>query len=246
MGSYLNPGATSFRNSLRSEIYIDKSGLIEKTNKRMHTEQRYICVSRPRRFGKSMAANMLAAYYGREENTEELFDNLKISKESSYREHLNQYDVIKINMQEFLSATSNVDEMLTRLKKYLIFDLLEVYEKLRFRDETDLIQVMKDIFVRTNHQFVILIDEWDCLFREYKQDDEAQKKYLDFLRAWLKDQDYVALAYMTGILPVKKYGSHSALNMFTEYSMLNPRDMAEYFGFTGEEVKSLCSRYDRN
>ena len=122
MGSYLNPGATSFRNSLRSEIYIDKSGLIEKTNKRMHTEQRYICVSRPRRFGKSMAANMLAAYYGREENTEELFDNLKISKESSYREHLNQYDVIKINMQEFLSATSNVDEMLTRLKKYLIFD----------------------------------------------------------------------------------------------------------------------------
>ena len=88
----------------------------------MHTEQRYICVSRPRRFGKSMAANMLAAYYGREENTEELFDNLKISKESSYREHLNQYDVIKINMQEFLSATSNVDEMLTRLKKYLILN----------------------------------------------------------------------------------------------------------------------------
>ena len=246
MGSYLNPGATSFRNSLRSEIYIDKSGLIEKTNKRIHTEQRYICVSRPRRFGKSMAANMLAAYYGREENTEELFDNLKISKESSYREHLNQYDVIRINMQEFLSASSNVDEMLTRLKKYLIFDLLEVYESLRFRDETDLIQVMKDIFVRTNHQFVILIDEWDCLFREYKQDNEAQKKYLDFLRAWLKDQDYVALAYMTGILPVKKYGSHSALNMFTEYSMLNPRDMAEFFGFTEDEVKSLCSQYGRN
>lgn len=212
----------------------------------MHTEQRYICVSRTRRFGKSMAANMLAAYYGRDENTEELFDNLKISKESSYREHLNRYDVIKINMQEFLSTTSNVDEMLTRLKKYLIFDLLEVYESLRFRDETDLIQVMKDIFVRTNHQFVILIDEWDCLFREYKQDYKAQKKYLDFLCAWLKDQDYVALAYMTGILSVKKYGSHSALNMFTEYSMLNPRDMAEYFGFTEDEVKSLCSRYSRN
>ena len=149
-------------------------------------------------------------------------------------------------MQEFLSASSNVDEMLTRLKKYLIFDLLEVYESLRFRDETDLIQVMKDIFVRTTHQFVILIDEWDCLFREYKQDNEAQKKYLDFLRAWLKDQDYVALAYMTGILPVKKYGSHSALNMFTEYSMLNPRDMAEFFGFTEDEVKSLCSQYGRN
>ena len=216
MGSYLNSGNFSFHGSLRSKIYIDKSELITKTNEVLYTEQKYICVSRPRRFGKSMAANMLAAYYDRSENTEELFQNLSISKDRSYKENLNQYDVIKINMQEFLSMSETVEEML---------------------------QMLKDVFSHTRCPFVILIDEWDCLFREYKQNKEAQKKYLDFLRAWLKDKDYVALAYMTGILPIKKYGSHSALNMFTEYSMTNPREMAEYFGFTEVEVKKLCERF---
>lgn len=105
---------------------------------------------------------------------------------------------------------------------------------------------MKDVFSYTKFPFVILIDEWDCLFREYKHSEEAQKKYLDFLRAWLKDQSYVALAYMTGILPVKKYGSHSALNMFTEYSMTEPGDMAPYFGFTKDEVQTLCETYQMN
>lgn len=246
MGSYLNPGSFSFRGSLRSKIYVDKSELIAKINEVLYTEQKYICVSRPRRFGKSMAANMLAAYYDRSENTEELFQNLMISKESSYRENLNQYDVIKINMQEFLSLSGTIEEMLQMLRDYLLSDFKETYHEVHFRDEKNLIQVMKDVFSYTKCPFVILIDEWDCLFREYKQDREAQKKYLDFLRVWLKDKDYVALAYMTGILPIKKYGSHSALNMFTEYSMTNPREMAEYFGFTEEEVEKLCQRFDRN
>ena len=246
MGSYLNPGAFSFRGSLRSKIYVDKSELIARTNEVLCTEQKYICVSRPRRFGKSMAANMLAAYYNRSENTEELFQNLAISQERSYKENLNQYDVIKINMQEFLSMSGTIEEMLEMLKKYLVSDFREAFPEVQFRDEKNLIQVMKDVFSYTKCPFVILIDEWDCLFREYKQDKEAQKKYLDFLRAWLKDKDYVALAYMTGILPIKKYGSHSALNMFTEYSMTNPREMAEYFGFTEQEVKALCERFRRN
>ena len=105
---------------------------------------------------------------------------------------------------------------------------------------------MKDVYSYTKHPFVILIDEWDCLFREYQQDQEAQKKYLDFLRFWLKDKEYVALAYMTGILPIKKYGSHSALNMFTEYSMTDPGNLAEYFGFTETEVQKLCEKYEMN
>ena len=167
-------------------------------------------------------------------------------KESSYKENLNQYDVIKINMQEFLSLSETIEEMLQMLKDYLILDFKETYHEVHFRDEKNLIQVMKDVFSYTKCPFVILIDEWDSLFREYKQDKEAQRKYLDFLRVWLKDKDYVALAYMTGILPIKKYGSHSALNMFTEYSMTNPREMAEYFGFTEKEVKKLCERFDRN
>ena len=122
MGSYLNPGSFSFRGSLRSKIYVDKSELIAKINEVLYTEQKYICVSRPRRFGKSMAANMLAAYYDRSENTEELFQNLMISKDSSYRENLNQYDVIKINMQEFLSLSGTIEEMLQMLRDYLLSD----------------------------------------------------------------------------------------------------------------------------
>ena len=246
MGSYLNPGSKGFRESLNSEIYVDKTGLLEKTNEVLDTRQKFLCVSRPRRFGKSMAADMLAAYYDCGENTAALFDPLKISKAASYQKHRNQYDVIKVNIQEFLSMTHSMTDMLAMLQKYLIFDLMEHFENVRFRDENNLIQVMKDIYNKTKRSFVILIDEWDCLFREYKQDSEAQKKYLDFLRAWLKDQDYVALAYMTGILPVKKYGSHSALNMFTEYSMTDPGDLAEYFGFTEAEVSVLCEKYGMN
>ena len=243
MGSYLNPGSSIFKMELNSQIYIDKSRLIEAMNKNINTMQRFVCVSRPRRFGKSMAADMLASYYGRKENTEELFKQLEISKCNTYKKHLNQYDVIKVNMQEFLSQTNSVTEMLQMLKSYLLFELLEDFHDMHFRNEKDLVQVMKDIFSRTERPFVILIDEWDCLFREYQKDQEAQKQYLDFLRVWLKDKEYVALAYMTGILPVKKYGTHSALNMFTEYSMTDPGNLAEYFGFTEDEVEKLCKEY---
>ena len=149
-------------------------------------------------------------------------------------------------MQDFLSMTHSVEEMLAMLQKYIAFDLLEAFEQVRFRDENNLIQVMKDIYAKTGRSFVILIDEWDCLFREYQQDSVAQKPYLDFLRSWLKDKDYVALAYMTGILPIKKYGSHSALNMFFEYSMTDPGELAPYFGFTEQEVKALCEKYEMN
>ena len=149
-------------------------------------------------------------------------------------------------MQEFHSAANDIEHMLKMLNEYVIFDLKEQYEQVRFRDEKNLVQVMKDIYSYTKHPFVILIDEWDCLFREYQQDQEAQKKYLDFLRFWLKDKEYVALAYMTGILPIKKYGSHSALNMFTEYSMTDPGNLAEYFGFTETEVQELCEKYKMN
>ena len=204
MGSYLNPGNKGFCESLNSAIYVDKSMLIERTNQVLNTRQKFMCVSRPRRFGKSMAADMLAAYYDRDVDSSELFDKLAISGEESCKKHLNQYDVIKINMQEFLSAAGSVGEMLSMLGSYLIFDLTEHFVDVRFRDENNLIQVMKDIFAKTKHSFVILIDEWDCLFREYRQNIEAQKQYLDFLRAWLKDKEYVALAYMTGILPIKK------------------------------------------
>ncbi len=241
MGSYLNPGSGRFRGSLRSQIYVDKSGLLEQTNAKIGTEQKYLCISRPRRFGKSMAMDMLAAYYDRAEDTSGLFEGLEVSRIPSFREHLNRYDVVKVNMQDFLSVTGSVGEMLDMLQRRILSELKEKYPE--WADEPQLVFAMQDIYAGTGCPFIILIDEWDCLFREYGQDPEVQKKYLDFLRTWLKDKDYVALAYMTGILPVKKYGTHSALNMFIEYSMTEPGDFARFFGFTEDEVEELCGEY---
>ena len=244
MGIYVNPTGRSFELAINSEIFVDKSGLIKETNKCINTLQRYKCVSRPRRFGKSMAMDMLSAYYGRKTDAENLFKGLKISHDESYDRHINKYDVLKINMQDFLSVTHSVDDMLKMLCEYITDDFSIECKDIIFRDKSNIVRVMQDVFMSTGRPFVILIDEWDCLFREFTQDKEAQKKYLDFLRGWLKDKDYIALAYMTGILPIKKYGSHSALNMFTEYSMTDMGALAEYFGFTDDEVRELCDRYD--
>ena len=246
MGNYLNPGNEKFRRMIQSEIYVDKTGMIKYTNSVLDTAQNYVCVSRPRRFGKSMAANMLTAYYSRGCNSKELFGKFEIAKDKDFEKYLNQYNTIFLNMQEFLSRSHNVEELIDRVKKLVIRDLKMEYPEVDYFDDTDLIECMQDIYAHTQHPFVILIDEWDCLFREYENDHEAQKQYLDFLRAWLKDKEYVALAYMTGILPIKKYGSHSALNMFTEYSMTDPGELAEYFGFTESEVENLCEEYEMN
>lgn len=245
MGVYLNPGNKSFQDSLNSKIYVDKTDLLSFTNAVLNTEQKYLCVSRPRRFGKSMALNMLAAYYGRDADSGTQFQGLQISKSADYKKHLNQYDVIKMNMQEFLSGSDNLQDMLRRLKDYLLFDLEEEYHSIRLRDRNHLPQVMKDIYAKTRRPFIVLIDEWDCLLREHRREEE-QKAYLDFLRSWLKDQEFTALVYMTGILPIKKYGTHSALNMFSEYSMTNPRVLAPYFGFTEEETRQLCSTFHKS
>jgi len=246
MGKYLNPASIMFQESLLSEIYVDKSGLIRYTNSVIRTKQKYVCVSRPRRFGKSMALEMLAAYYTCEEDTEKLFRNLVIHEDPSYEKHKNMYDVLMLNIQNFLSKTKNAEEMITLLQKQALADLKRKYHDLTDIDFTHLDWALEDIFTATGRPFIILIDEWDCVFREYKMDSDGQKRYLDFLRDWLKDKSFIALAYMTGILPIKKYGTHSALNMFTEFSMTNPGAMAEYTGFTEAEVKMLCEKYDRN
>ena len=243
MGIYLNPGNERFEDAVSSEIYVDKTELIKYTNRVLKTEQKYICVSRPRRFGKSMAANMLAAYYGRNADSRKLFENLKIEKNASFMEHLNQYNVIFLNMQDFFSRTHDVTKMKMLLEKCLLRDLLRAYPDVDYLDKTDLIGVLQDIYAEFRIRFIFIIDEWDCIFRENKDGSEAHKMYLDFLRNLLKDRSYVALAYMTGILPIKKYGTHSALNMFDEFSMTNPKQLAEFVGFTESEVKGLCNRY---
>lgn len=243
MGNYLNPDNSKFQEAINSDIYVDKTGLIRYTNSVLHTLQKNICVSRPRRFGKSMAANMLTAYYSKECDSRELFSGLKIAKDEKFEKYLNKYDTIFLNMQEFLSRSKNIQELMERVRKIVLRDLKNAYPDVDFFDENDLIESMQDVYAYSKCPFVIIIDEWDCIFREYKQDKEAQEKYLDFLRDLLKDKGYIHLAYMTGILPVKKYGTHSALNMFDEFSMLNPGPLGEYVGFTEEEVQALCKKY---
>lgn len=246
MGIYLNPDNEKFYQAVNSEIYVDKTDLIAYTNKMMRTQQKYICVSRPRRFGKSMAAAMLAAYYSRGCDSKDMFRNLKLGKNDSFCRHLNQYDVIMLNMQEFLSQSDSMDEMLLLLKRSVLWELLEEYPDYRYFDKNNLVRTMQEIYLKTKRPFIVIIDEWDCIFREYGEQKDAQDRYLDFLRNMLKDKEYIYLAYMTGILPIKKYGTHSALNMFTEFSMTNPDILAEFAGFTETEVEELCVRYGRS
>ena len=243
MGSYMNPGKEKFVQCINSEIYIDKTGLIRYCNKVMNSLQKYISMSRPRRFGKSVTADMLAAYYSRGCDCGDLFAGLEIAEDEHYTEHMNRYNVLFLNMQEFLSQSSDMPEMLALLKKSLLWDMLDSYTELKYFDKTNLTRTMQDIFNQTKIPFVIIIDEWDCIFREYRMEGEAQKLYLDFLRDMLKDKGYIALCYMTGILPIKKYGTHSALNMFDEFSMVFQGALAEYAGFTEAEVRGLCQCY---
>ena len=243
MGVYLNPGADNFIEARKSKIYVDKSGIISYLNSVAGTTQKYVCVSRPRRFGKSMAADMISAYYDRTTEAKELFSGLGIEQDESFEEYANKYDVIALNMQEFLSNSDTMEELLALLKKSVLWDLKDEYPNVRYFDGKNLSRSMRDVFAATRRKFVILIDEWDCIFREYRERKDDQEKYLDFLRDWLKDKSYIALAYMTGILPIKKYGTHSALNMFAEYSMINAGGIAKYTGFTEGEVKSLCEKY---
>ncbi len=242
MGIYLNPENDGFWESIRSEIYVDKTGLIAVTNKYINTEQKYICVSRPRRFGKSMALKMLAAYYSCGCDSRELFAGRKIEKQGTFQEHLNQYDVIFLNMQQFLIEAKK-GEVTEYLEQEVLEEVLEKYGDAVNRHDVGLAAALRKIYAKTKKKFIFLIDEWDCVMRERQTSEGLQRQYLDFLRNLLKDQVYVALAYMTGILPEKKYGQHSALNMFREYSMTNQKIFEEFTGFTEDEVKELCGRY---
>ncbi|MBQ1941152.1 MAG: AAA family ATPase [Selenomonadaceae bacterium] len=243
MARFLNPNGAPFKESLRTRIYEDKSAMIEFINQQICTRDKYICVSRPRRFGKSMALDMLAAYYCLGRDYKELFKDSDIASMPSFEEHLNKYNVLKINMQDVWSKTHSIKGMLGKLVDGIAADLLYAYPDVVYHDKSDVFQIMEDIYDEVEIPFVILIDEWDCLFRVCQGDTEAQKKYLDFLRLWLKDKSYIGLVYMTGILPIHKYGTHSALNMFIEYSITNPRGLAAYFGFTDDEVQKLCKTY---
>ena len=254
MGTYVNPGKNNFQMSVNSEIFVDKTEMIAFLNTLVNTQQRYASVSRPRRFGKSMAVDMLCAYYGRGADSRKVFEKRKLAASAPARNgeneipwdaYLGKFDVIRLVMTDFFKQGRNIADGIRTMTSRILEELEEMYPGVRY-DPNDLVYSMDRFYRKSGIQFVILIDEWDAVFRIQKEEGAGQTEYLDFLRDWMKDKPYIALAYMTGILPIKKYGRHSALNMFTEYSMMFPRQAAKYTGFTEEEVFSLCNRYGRD
>ena len=247
MPKYLNKEKNLFQESLDSFIYVDKSPLIEILNKCIKTKQKYFCLSRPRRFGKSVTAQMLCSYYSRGEDSSSQFDSLKIAKSPSYKKHLNQYNVIFINMSlEFNSARHDVNQMISSVTSSIVKELKEAYPQVVFNSPDKLYEALDDVFSVSKVPFVFIVDEWDRIMREKKEDAQSLKLYLEWLEGIFKDQSYIALAYMTGILPIKKYGNQSALNMFNEFSMTDPDNFAPFIGFTEREVQSLCNEFKMN
>ena len=246
MGVYLNPGATMLRRGRASGVYVDKSPMIAHLNRVLNTERLYACVSRPRRFGKTMAANMVSAYYDRTVDGAAEFAGLAIAEDPSFEANRNRFDVLKLNIQDFLSETRDVPALLERLQRFCCAEIAREYPDVPLFDPGDLPTVMSDVFYATGRQFVVVIDEWDCVMRETPSDCDGQRLYHDFLRSWLKDRPCIALCYMTGILPIKKFGTQSALNMFDEYSMVSPMELAPSMGFTESEVAGLCERWGRD
>ncbi len=245
MGDYLNPLSPRFEKLKKSKVFVDKTDILEILNESINTEDCFFCLSRPRRFGKSVTAKMLCSYYARGIDSSPLFDDLKIASFYDYKKHLNQYDVIFINMtDEFNDAGRNVNKMISSITKSVVDELKVAYPQINFKSPNILHKTLKETFSQSKVPFVIVIDEWDCIMREKKEDAESLKQYLEWLKAIFKDKPYVGLAYMTGILPVKKYGSHSALNMFTEYSMTEPLNLGQYIGFTENEVKDICKDHE--
>ncbi len=249
MGAYINRSNRNFKNARESKIYVDKTGLLEYTNAVLDTEQRFICNSRPRRFGKTMAASMISAYYAKGCDSRELFEGLEIAKSDSFEKHLNRYDVIYLDMAEIRSENKNFKETIHSIHKNVIEELNERYPNILKEEDRLLPAALFKVYEKTGSRFIVVIDEWDDVFRQEKYNTGAHKAYLEFLRALFKNdrsRECIKLAYMTGILPVKKYSNESMLNNFTEFTMVRPSRLAEYVGFTEAEVIGLCRKYRMN
>lgn len=248
MGTYVNPGNQAFKRILDPN-YVDMTGLIRLMNDRVGGAQSLVCVSRPRRFGKSYAAKMLAAYYDCSCDSHTLFDKKTISRTKAYEEHLNKYNVICLDITSFLSEAKSCRRPLSEVPQMIIEalldDLMREYPDLPVRKTLNE-ELLCAAEKQDGKQFIFIIDEWDAMIREAKDDEAAQTAYLNLLRGWFKNTSFtpkaVAAAYMTGILPIKKDGSQSAISDFQEYSMLYPGKFAKYTGFSEAQVKRLCKK----
>ena len=244
MGKYINTGNAGFQRARNGE-YVDKSGLIAIVNDTLFTEGCFSCVSRCRRFGKSMAAKMLCAYYDYSCDSRALFDDLEIAGCPSYERHLNRYPVIYLDMTNFVSEGGM--DIVERVDAELLADVSMAFPEVPTEAGEKLIGYLLRISEATQQQFVFIIDEWDAICREYAPETKVIDGYVDWLRRMFKSVDAVRVfagVYMTGILPIKKYKTQSALNNFREFSMVTPGKMAGYFGFRSKEVKLLAQKFD--
>ena len=238
---YVNVDNQLFKRVRNSE-YVDKSELIALTNKVIDTEDQYICVTRPRRFGKSVTVKMLNAYYSKGCDSKALFSDLKIASSPDFESHLNQHDVIYLDMTEFADNKDNGNKYLENLNTNVVSELKDTYRVFFDKDKS---YSLPEAIRCLKKRFIFIIDEWDFVFREYPNNSTLQENYIDLLRALFKGagERFVNLAYITGILPIARYNTQSALNNFSEYTMLNPGPFSQYYGFTENEVKTLCEKY---
>ena len=249
MGVFVNPDNSAFQVALNSEIYVDKSGLIQYTNKVLNTLQGYICNSRPRRFGKSITANMLTAYYSKGCDSEAMFSGLEISKSADFQKHLNKYDVIHIDVQWFLANCGDAAHVVAYITSSVLAELREIYPAALPSEVSHLSDALSRIREKTGQKFIIIIDEWDALIRNPATNSQVQDSYITFLRSMFKGTEptkYILLAYLTGILPLRKEKSQSGLNNFDEFTMLSVSRLSPYMGFTEVEVKKLTEKYHQN
>ncbi len=250
-GRYVNPGNAGFQRILNSE-YIDKTGLISLINERLNSPEGLVCISRPRRFGKSFAAQMLCAYYDGTCDSHALFDNKNISKAKDYNTHINHYNVICFDVTSFISVAKRLRKPVSDVPNMIVDalrkELLELYPYLS--KESTLTDCLLRCVDQEKRPFIFIIDEWDAIIREAKEEPAIQEEYLNLLREWFKNISFtpkvVAAAYITGILPIKKDGSQSAISDFIEYPILYPDGFAEFTGFTEEDVQALCDKYHRD
>lgn len=218
-------------------FFVDKSGIIEHISKKIRTKNRFLCITKPRRFGKTSVLNMLGAYYGKAYDSKPLFDNLAVSKSKDYETHLNQYNIITLSFNNLSDIGNTYNDYIDFVKESIKRDVFAVYPELKAEN----FHSISSLLSATGDDYIFIMDEWDYIF-SHNLYPENQGDFLEFLRDLLKDRPYVAFAYMTGVLPIKKYSTGSALNMFQEYTMLNDPIFEEYFGFTQDEVTMLCER----
>ena len=244
MGVYINIGNAGFR-SVRNSEYVDKSGLISIVNSTLFTERQFSCVSRCRRFGKSVAAKMLCAYYDQSCDSRNLFADLKIASDPSFEKHLNKYPVIYLDLTSIIADT-NDDSIVDKMDAKLLADVSNAYTDIPVKEGDRLMDYLLRVMEAKGQSFIFIIDEWDAICREYAPGTEAMDRYVSWLRRMFKSQDAIRVfagVYMTGILPIKKFKTESALNNFIEYSMVKPGEMAGFFGFTKDEVIALAAKY---